>query len=176
MIIDRFNERFGTDWTDADRLVFDAAATDLVNDQQMQMTAANNTAENFSLIFGERFQRALLERIDRNEKVVFKFQTTLSCRPRSCKIYSTLVQTRAKVAYQEHCPISELLGPDRESQYLEYKSTPHPRRQRRGLQATGDNDHQDGRRVPEQPRRWNAAHRVGDDGAPFGLESDCLAS
>ena len=63
--------------------MFDAAATDLVNDQQMQMTAANNTAENFSLIFGERFQRALLERIDRNEKVVYKFQTTLSCRPRS---------------------------------------------------------------------------------------------
>ena len=52
--------------------MFDAAATDLVNDQQMQMTCANNTAENFSLIFGERFQRALLERIDRNEKVVFK--------------------------------------------------------------------------------------------------------
>ena len=123
VIIDRLNERFGTDWTDADRLVFDAAATDLVNDQQMQMTAANNTAENFSLIFGERFQRALLERIDRNEKVVYKFLDDPELSAEVVKIYSTLVQTRAKVAYQEHCPISELLGPDRESQYLEYKST-----------------------------------------------------
>lgn len=28
-----------------------------------------------------------------------------------------------KVAYQEHCPVGELLGPDLESQYLEYKAT-----------------------------------------------------
>ena len=34
-----------------------------------------------------------------------------------------LIQGRAKVAYQEHCPIAALLGPDLESQYLEYKST-----------------------------------------------------
>jgi type I restriction enzyme R subunit len=123
LIIDRLNEQFGTDWSDADRLVFDAAATDLVNDQQMQVTAANNTAENFSLVFGERFQQALLDRIDRNEKVVFKFLDHRELSAEVLRVYSSLVQTRARVAYQEHCPIAELLGPDRESQFLEYKST-----------------------------------------------------
>ena len=43
--------------------------------------------------------------------------------PDVLKMYATLVQAKAKVAYQEHCPIGELLGPDRESQYLEYKAT-----------------------------------------------------
>lgn len=38
-------------------------------------------------------------------------------------MYATLVQAKARVAYQEHCPIGELLGPDRESQHLEYKAT-----------------------------------------------------
>jgi type I restriction enzyme, R subunit len=33
-----------------------------------------------------------------------------------------MVQGRAKVAYQEHCPIGDLLGPDLESAHLEYKS------------------------------------------------------
>ena len=37
--------------------------------------------------------------------------------------YLPLIQSKAKVAHQEHCPIGELLGPDRESSTLEYKST-----------------------------------------------------
>jgi type I restriction enzyme R subunit len=37
--------------------------------------------------------------------------------------YLPLVQKKAKVARQEHCPISELLGPDLESDTLEYKAT-----------------------------------------------------
>jgi type I restriction enzyme, R subunit len=122
-IIERLNQQFGTDLGDADRLVFDAAATDLVNDQQMQMTAANNTVENFLLVFGQRFEQALLERMDRNHEVVFKYLDNPDLSAEVVRAYGNLVQTRAKVAYQEHCPIGELLGPDQESQYLEYKAT-----------------------------------------------------
>ncbi len=60
-IIDRLNARYGTDWTDADRLVFDAALDDLVADEQVQVTAVNNTAENFGVVFPELFQKALLD-------------------------------------------------------------------------------------------------------------------
>jgi type I restriction enzyme R subunit len=122
-IIDRLNQQFGTDWGDADRLVFDAAATDLVNDQQMQVTAANNTAENFLLVFGQRFQQALLDRMERNDKVVFKYLDDPALSAEVVRFYGSLVQIRAKVAYQEHCPIGELLGADRESQHLEYKAS-----------------------------------------------------
>ncbi len=122
-IIERLNRLYGTDWADADRLVFDATADDLINDRTMQAQAVNNTAENFLLVFGERFQEALLGRMERNEQVVFKFLDDPDLAREVIRLYASLVQTRARVAYQEHCPISELLGPDKESQHLEYKAS-----------------------------------------------------
>ena len=38
-------------------------------------------------------------------------------------VYAAKVQKQAIVAHQQTCPIGDLLGPDRESLYLEYKST-----------------------------------------------------
>lgn len=38
------------------------------------------------------------------------------------KIYATLAQARARVAYQQHCPIGELLDAG-ENDHIEYKST-----------------------------------------------------
>jgi hypothetical protein len=74
------------------------------------MTAANNTVENFLLVFGQRFEQALLERMDRNHEVVFKYLDNPDLSAEVVRAYGNLVQTRAKVAYQEHCPIGELLG------------------------------------------------------------------
>jgi type I restriction enzyme R subunit len=45
-IINRLNAQYGTDWGDADRLVFDAALDDLVASEEVQVTAVNNTPEN----------------------------------------------------------------------------------------------------------------------------------
>ncbi|MPZ88165.1 MAG: hypothetical protein GEU81_08845, partial [Nitriliruptorales bacterium] len=39
------------------------------------------------------------------------------------RAYLPLIQGKARVAHQEHCPIGELLGPDMESHFLEYKAT-----------------------------------------------------
>ena len=123
VIIDRLNAIYGTDWSDADRLVFDAALEDMVADENVQVTAANNTAENFGVVFPEMFQKALLGRMDRNEKVVFKYLDDEDLAADVVKVYATLAQAGAKVAYQEHCPIGELLGADGEGAHLEYKST-----------------------------------------------------
>ncbi|HUP68228.1 MAG TPA: ATP-binding protein [Acidimicrobiales bacterium] len=123
MIIDRLNARYGTDWSDADRLVFDAALDDLVANEDVQVTAVNNTTENFGVVFPELFQKALLGRMDRNEKVVFKFLDHSDLAADVVKVYATLAQARARVAYQEHCPIGELLSVGAESAHLEYKST-----------------------------------------------------
>lgn len=123
IIIDRLNAQYGTDWNDADRLVFDAALADMVADKDVQVTAANNTAENFGVVFPEMFQKALLGRMDRNEKVVFKYLDDQELASDVAKIYATLAQASAKVAYQEHCPIGELLSAGGEGAHLEYKST-----------------------------------------------------
>ncbi|MDQ2708675.1 MAG: ATP-binding protein [Actinomycetota bacterium] len=113
----------GTDFSDADQLVFEAAAIDLVGDPNVQQQATNNTPENFAVVFPKMFQDALLGRIDRDEKTVYKFLDHKDLAADLSKIYGTLVQAQAMVAYQEHCPVGELLGPDRESQHLEYKAT-----------------------------------------------------
>lgn len=122
-IIERLNLRYGTDWTDADRLVFDAALEDLVSNEDVQVTAVNNSPENFGVVFPELFQKALLGRMDRNEKVVFKFLDDEELAADVVKMYATLAQGRARVAYQQHCPVGELLAAGDESQHLEFKAT-----------------------------------------------------
>ncbi|MBA2283370.1 MAG: type I restriction endonuclease [Actinomycetota bacterium] len=122
VIIERLNSQYGTDWTDADRLVFDAALADVIADPDAQMTAVNNSAENFGVVFPGMFQKALLGRMDRNEEVVYKFLDDRALADDLVKIYATLAQAGAKVAYQEHCPIGDLLATG-ESAHLEYKST-----------------------------------------------------
>jgi type I restriction enzyme R subunit len=124
LIIDRLNSQYGTDWHDADRLVFDAALADLVADSDVQVTAVNNTAENFGVVFPELFQKALLGRMDRNEKVVFRYLDDPDLAAEVSKVYGALALARARVGYQEHCPIGELLSDaGGENAHLEYKST-----------------------------------------------------
>ncbi len=122
VIIDRLNAAHGTEWSDADRLVFDAALEDLVASEEVQVTAVNNTTENFGVVFPDMFQKALLDRMDRNEKVVFAYLDDAELAADVVKVYATLAQAKAKVAYQQHCPIGELLTAG-EHEHLEYKST-----------------------------------------------------
>ena len=123
-IIARINERFGTDWTEADRLVFDAAAQDLVQDEQIQNQAVNNDEATFrDHVFVDEFQKALVSRLDRNEKVVIGYLDNQEMQAAVAAVYAAKVQKQAIVAKQQTCPIGDLLGPDRESLYLEYKST-----------------------------------------------------
>ena len=123
-IIARINERFGTDWTEADRLVFDAAAQDLVKDEQIQNQAVNNDEATFrDHVFVDQFEKALVSRLDRNEKVVIGYLDNQEMQAAVAAVYAAKVQKQAIVAKQQTCPIGDLLGPDRESLYLEYKST-----------------------------------------------------
>ena len=123
-IIARINERYGTDWTEEDRLVFEAAAGDLVSDIEIQNQAANNDEATFrDHVFPKRFQDALLSRPDRFNKVVFNYLDSSELQADLIAVFAPGVQKRAIVARQRTCPIGDLLGPDRESLYLEYKST-----------------------------------------------------
>ena len=73
-IIARINERFGTDWTEQDRLVFEAAAGDLVGDVEIQNQAVNNDESTFrDLVFPERYLKALLSRRDRNSHLIYTY-------------------------------------------------------------------------------------------------------
>ena len=123
-IIARINERFGTDWTDEDRLVFEAAAGDLVADAEIQNQAVNNDEATFrDHVFPERYLKALLSRRERNSELIFSYLDSEELQAEVMDIFAVEVQRRATVARQRTCPIGDLLGADRESEFLEYKST-----------------------------------------------------
>ena len=123
-IIARINERFGTDWTEEDELVFDAAAQDLVKDDEIRNQAISNDEKTFrDHVFAGRFQKALVSRHDRNQKVVFAYLDSKEMQDAVAAVYAAKIQKQAIVAHQQTCPIGDLLGADRESLYLEYKST-----------------------------------------------------
>ena len=82
----------------------------------------NSSPENFGLVFPEYFEREMLGQLERAEKVVLDYLGDEELKATLHRYYATLVQARARVAYQEHCPIGELLAAG-ESAHLEYKST-----------------------------------------------------
>ena len=88
-------------------------------------------------------------------------------------IYAVEVHRRATVARQRTCPIGDLLGADRESQFLEYKSTLRwdIRQQRKGghpedavLKTIAG--------FGNSPTGGTLLVGVADDGTVHGLEDD----
>jgi type I restriction enzyme R subunit len=122
-IIKRLNEQHGADVTEADLLLPDATRDDLISDESVQTAAINNTPENFQVVFPKFWQDGLLGRMDRNEKFVYKVLDNPDFAAELEKAYFASVYWGARVAYQEHCPIGELLGSDGENAHLEYKAT-----------------------------------------------------
>ncbi len=122
-IIERFNERYGTDWTDADRLFPDAIAEDLINDERIQLEAGANDLDAFKVGFDATYLAAIASRLDRNDKVAGQLIDDEELRAALVAEYLPGIYARARVARQRTCPIGDLLGPDREDSHLEYKST-----------------------------------------------------
>lgn len=63
-LIAKVNERFGTDFTDADALMLDAVAAALHSDESVRTSALANTPENFALALRPKLEGALLKRHD----------------------------------------------------------------------------------------------------------------
>ena len=173
-IIERFNERYGTDWTDADRLFPDAIAEDLVNDERIQLEAGANDLDAFKVGFDATYLAAIAARLDRNDKIAGQLIDDDELRAALVAEYLPAIYARARVARQRTCPIGDLIGPDREDLHLEYKST-----LRYDIRAES---HKTG--IPEKAviktiaGFLNSDHGgtlligVTDDGTLYGLEAD----
>jgi type I restriction enzyme R subunit len=122
LIIAQLNERFGTDWAPEDRLFYDAVAEKLANRPDLQQKAAANDEENFGLVLGDEFMGGVVAQLDTSEDMALKFINDTGLRQAVVEAYLPLIYGKARVANQEHCPIGDLLGPDKESQTLEYKA------------------------------------------------------
>jgi len=123
-IIASLNARFGTSFEERDMVgFFGTAAGKLADSPAIQQAAAVNTPENFKLVLAKAFAEQVVAQMGINEDLALKFIDDEVMREDLIRYYLPLIQSKAKVAMQEHGPIGELLGPDRESAHLEYKSS-----------------------------------------------------
>lgn len=66
-IIHILNDRFGTEFNNADKLFFDQIEEELVTDEKLQMQAQSNSMDNFKYGFDEAFLAKLIERMEENQ-------------------------------------------------------------------------------------------------------------
>ncbi len=71
-IIDILNDRFGTDFTNADKFFFNQIEEELVQDEVLAQQAKTNTIGNFKYGFDEAFVTKLIERMELNQDIFAK--------------------------------------------------------------------------------------------------------
>ena len=72
-LIDIVNERFGTDFNQADQLFFDQIVEAAVADDELRQTAAVNPENKFELVFKNLIERLFVERMDQNEEIFVRY-------------------------------------------------------------------------------------------------------
>jgi type I restriction enzyme R subunit len=72
-LIDVVNDRFGTDFTQADQLFFDQIIEAALGDGALREAAAVNPGEKFELVFKNLLEALFVERMDQNEEIFAKF-------------------------------------------------------------------------------------------------------
>lgn len=72
-LIDLLNERFGTDFNQADQFFFDQITELAIDDERLQQAAKVNPEDKFSLVFSNLLETIMLERMDQNEAIVARF-------------------------------------------------------------------------------------------------------
>ena len=68
-IIDILNQRFGTEFTEADRYFFSQIEEELIQDETLSQQARSNSIDNFRYGFDEAFLTKLIERMDANHEI-----------------------------------------------------------------------------------------------------------
>jgi type I restriction enzyme, R subunit len=72
-LIDIVNERFGTDFNQADQLFFDQIVEAAMADDGLRQAAAVNPGDKFELVFKHLLQTLFVERMDQNEEIFVRF-------------------------------------------------------------------------------------------------------
>jgi len=72
-LIDIVNDRFGTDFNQADQLFFDQIVEAAISDEALKQAAAVNPGDKFELVFKNLLETLFVERMDQNEEIFGKF-------------------------------------------------------------------------------------------------------
>lgn len=79
-LIDIVNERFGTDFNQADQLFFDQIVEVAVTDDNLRQGAAVNPEDKFELVFKKLTEQLFVERMDQNEEIFIRYMNDASFR------------------------------------------------------------------------------------------------
>ncbi len=79
-IIKIINERFGTQFSDDDRLFFEQVSGDMAKDERLVSQAKANTIDQFKLAFEPKLLEAFINRSDRNSEIVSEFLSNAELR------------------------------------------------------------------------------------------------
>lgn len=71
-IIEQLNERFGTEFVEADRLFFNQIEEELIKDETLQTQAKVNKMDTFKFAFEDKFLNKLIDRMDQNQDIFEK--------------------------------------------------------------------------------------------------------
>jgi len=71
-LIDILNERFGTNFTQADQLFFDQIQEEAEESETLQKAAATNSKEDFRYVFEKAFEGLVIDRMEGNEEIFGK--------------------------------------------------------------------------------------------------------
>lgn len=72
-LIDFVNDRFGTDFNQADQLFFDQIVEVAISDAALKQAAAVNPGDKFELVFKNLLETLFIERMDQNEEIFARF-------------------------------------------------------------------------------------------------------
>jgi len=72
-LIDVVNERFGTEFNQADQLFFDQIVEAAMGDDGLRRAAAVNSGDKFELLFKSVLERLFVDRMDQNEDIFVRF-------------------------------------------------------------------------------------------------------
>ena len=79
-LIDIINDRFGTDFNDADQLFFDQMVETALADEALRETAAVNSEERFGLTFKTLVDSLFAERMEQNEAIYIRYMNDATFR------------------------------------------------------------------------------------------------
>ncbi len=72
-LIDIVNDRFGTDFNQADQLFFDQLVEAAMADERLKQAAAVNPEDKFELVFRNLLETLFVERMDQNEEIFARY-------------------------------------------------------------------------------------------------------
>jgi len=100
-LIDVINERFGTDFTDADQLFFDQIVEAALCDESLREAAQANPEEKFALVFSRVLEALFVERMEQNEDIFARFMNDRAFQDAVGIWLTTQVYKRLKEAKSE---------------------------------------------------------------------------